>query len=82
MPYVVHIQAGSRNRGKFSRMQSTPLSSKEKVRNWIKRNPLGNYKTEVTIRDLLKNRTVTTTKSGGSLYGLSFKLRAIKRRHK
>jgi len=69
MPYVVNIQTGSRSGKNFTRMQSTPLSNKEKVRAWIKRNPVGNAKTKITIKNLLTKKTLTTTKGRGSFYG-------------
>ena len=67
MAYIVNIQTGT---GKnFCRTCSTPLSSKEKVRRWIRKNPLGNTNTKVTIKNTITKRTITTTKAGGYMFG-------------
>jgi len=65
--YIVKIQIG---KGKnLTRTHSTPLSSKAKVRRWIKRNPVGNLRTKVVIKDKFKKTNFTTTKAGGSVWG-------------
>ena len=81
MGYIVNIQTGSRSRNNFTRSQSIPLSNKEKVRRWIARNPVGNLRTKVTIRNILTKKTITTTKAGGSIFGSKLK-DEIRRRSK
>jgi hypothetical protein len=67
MAYVVKIETGKGKKRTVS--QSIPLSSKEKVRRWVKRNPVGRNSTEVTIRNTRKKTTKKTTKAGASTYG-------------
>ena len=71
MAYVVRIQTG-KNKNKTV-TQSIPLPSKERVRMYVKRNPVGNWRTKVTIRDTRKNKTITKTKAGASIWGKKYR---------
>lgn len=79
MGYIVDIQTGSRSRGNFSRSKSILLPNKIRVRNWVKRNPIGNIRTPITIKDTKTNKTIKTTKAGGSIFGWNID-KEIKRR--
>ena len=69
MGYIVNIQTGSRGRGNFARVQSTPLPNKERVRAWVKRNPVGNVNTKLTIKNTRTNKTITKTKGRAVFFG-------------
>ena len=71
--YIINIQTGSRKKGNFTRTRSIPLSSKEKVRNWIKLNPCGNNNTNITIKDNIKQKTVSMKKGVGTRFGRNIK---------
>jgi hypothetical protein len=49
--YIVKINVGQ------TKMQSIPLPNLSRVNNYIKRNPIGNYKTKVEVVDLIKNKS-------------------------
>jgi|TARA_Y100000310_G_C20494540_1_gene720859 hypothetical protein len=67
MAYIINIQTG---KGKnFTRTRSVPLPNKKRVRSWVKRNPVGNINTKITIRNTRTKRTITTTKGWGQYYG-------------
>ena len=69
MAYIINIHTGKRGSKNFTNTTSTPLSNKEKVRRWIKRNPVGNTNTKVTIKNTINKKTITTTKGSGGYYG-------------
>lgn len=60
MPYEVFIEVGKgKNR---ATMGSIPLKSKQAVTNYVRRNPLGNYKTPVKVTNTRTNKTITKSK--------------------
>lgn len=62
MGYKVFISTG---KGKnYASTGSIELPTKERVSNYIKRNPLGNYKTKVSVYDTQSKKT----KSGSKLH--------------
>ena len=69
MGYIVNIQTGTRKKKNFTRVQSTPLANKEKVRAWVKRNPVGNVNTKVTIKNTKTNKIVTKSKGSAMFFG-------------
>jgi len=73
MAYIVNIQTGNRSNKNFTRTQSTPLPNKEKVRMWVKRNPVGNIKTKVSIKNTTTGKTKITSKAGASVFGWKIK---------
>jgi hypothetical protein len=55
MTYKVLIKIGS---GKnFAQMGSIPLKDLDDVSRWIKKNPLGNWKTKVKVEDISNNKS-------------------------
>jgi len=81
MAYIVDIQTGSRARKNYTRSCSVPLPNKDRVRNWVKRNPVGNIRTPITIKNTRTNKTIITTKAGGGIFGWNID-KEIKRRLK
>jgi len=71
MAYIVRIQTGKGKNRSVS--QSTPLQNKQKVRKWVKRNPVGNLSTDVTIRNTRTKKTITRSKAGASIFGWKIK---------
>ena len=69
MAYIVNIQTGSRTKGNFTKTQSTPLPNKERVRKWIKRNPVGNSNTNITIKNTRTKKTSRMKKGTGYYWG-------------
>ena len=75
MAYVVNIQTGSKKPtkrnpyGNFTRTQSIPLPNKERVRKWIKRNPVGNANTNITIKNTRTKKTSRMKKGTGYYWG-------------
>jgi hypothetical protein len=60
MAYIVTISTG---RGKEKTiMQSTPLKLKEDVVRWIKRNPVGNFRTKVVLFNTLTRKRIIDSK--------------------
>lgn len=71
MAWIVRIESGKgKNR---SVRQSIPLPNKERVRAYVKRNPVGRSDTPVKITNTVTKKTKTFTKSGASLFGRKFK---------
>lgn len=67
MAYIVRIQTGTgKNRAV---MQSIPLPNKERVRGYVKRNPLGNSKTKVKITNTITKKSKILTKFRASIFG-------------
>ena len=81
MGYKVLITTGKRGSKNFTSMGSTPLSNKAKVRAWIKRNPVGNINTKITIKNTLTKKVETMSKGRGYMYGRNL-LNELKRRNK
>lgn len=73
MAYIVKIQTGSRAKKNFCSTGSIPLPNKARVRAYIKKNPLGNYKTKITIYNTVTKKTQTMTKGKGTIFGINFK---------
>ena len=69
MAYIVTIQSGSKSRRNFARAQSIPLPNKERVRAWIKRNPVGNINTNITIKNTTTKKTLKMKKGTGYYWG-------------
>jgi hypothetical protein len=71
MPYIVKISVG---KGKERAVtQSIPLPTKERVRRYVKRNPLGNYRTKVIIINTSKRKRYLMTKGEASRFGINMK---------
>ena len=79
MAYIVNIQTGSRSKGNFSRSQSIPLPNKTRVRAWIKRNPTGNAKTQISIKNTVSKKIQKMAKGSGYYWGRNL-VNEIKRR--
>lgn len=61
MTYKVFISAG---KGKnYAQMGSTPLKTKQAVVNWVKRNPVGNSKTQVIVTNIRTNKVSIGSKA-------------------
>lgn len=61
---MAYIIKGSAGKGKNkATVGSIPLPNKERVRNYLKRSPLGNSNTEFTVRDTRKKKTYSGTRT-------------------
>ncbi len=81
MAWIVRIKVG---KGKEKTVtQSTPLPNKQRVRAWVKRNPVGRADTKVKIINTSTKKTKTLTKLGAGSFGhkINFdtRLKKIKR---
>lgn len=62
MSYIVNIQNRSRNGG-ISKVQSIPLPNKERVTNFIKKNPLANWNTTIKVTNTINKKIILGKKS-------------------
>jgi len=69
MPYKVFISTGKRGSKNYTSMGSTPLPNKARVRAWIKRNPVGNSNTNITIKNTISKKTISMKKEKGYYWG-------------
>jgi len=73
MTYIVNIQTGSRSKGNFTRVRSTQLPNKARVRAWIKRNPVGNSNTKISIKNTVSKKIEKMSKGRGYYWGRNIK---------
>jgi hypothetical protein len=60
MAYKVSIKVGS---GKnTTRAESVALPNKERVTRYVKQSPIGNYKTNISVKDLNSGKTTSGRK--------------------
>lgn len=62
MAYKVFISTGKKGTKNYTSMGSTPLKNKQAVVNWVKRNPVGNYKTQVSVENTRTKKIITGQK--------------------
>ena len=81
MAYKVFISTGKKGSKNYTSMGSTPLPNKARVRAWIKRNPVGNVNTEVSIKNTVSKKIEKMSKGRGYYWGRNL-INEIKRRQK
>ena len=81
MPYKVFISTGKKGSKNYTSMGSTPLPNKARVRAWIKRNPVGNVNTKVSIKNTVSKKIETMRKGKGYYWGRDI-IKEIKRMKK
>jgi len=70
MGYIVRIAIGKGMNRTVT--QSIILPNKERVRAYIKRNPVGNINTRITIKDINTNKIYSMVKGRGYYWGKKY----------